>query len=173
MEGEGPRAKVWLPSKDGNRPLVFEKVFEEETVKGVDRLVVTTDGSPCELLLDLVRPGGTDYHCLYVKRDSEEEVRHESRSMVYSELSALVDRFRALLESDPSQNFWAYNTATKRQVVLDEHNLMFVYEQLPQAIAWLEGHGFSRGRVSLPTPHIHQYYENSELEAELLRAISR
>jgi len=164
------RAKVWLVGEGERMPLIAERLFQRETVQGVDRLVVSAESGWCDLALKLVAVSGSSFSCLYEERDTEAESRHESHPMSLPRLSQLVDQYREFLESDPRHNFWLYNHDTQRQVVLDEHNHLFVYGDLEAAIELLTEDGFRAGLVELPTPHVHLYSESGSSDEMALIA---
>ncbi len=171
MQGEGRLSKVWIPGEEGNWPLVFDKRFERETFQQADRIAVTTDGSVLELLLDLVRQGGAEFVCTYTKRDAQ-DARFRSRSMSFDQVAEFVARFRTLLETDPSQNFSVENATTKRHVLVDEHNVVYVSGDISDVEAWLAMRGFHQGQITLPTPHVHIDLDFGDLERDLIRSLT-
>lgn len=165
------RAKVWIPTEDGGKvPFVGQERFYRETVAGVERLVVSAGGGWCGLMLDLLGSDGGEYSCVYEQRDVEEG-QTPSGLLSFARLAEIVDEFREFLETDPRHNFWVLDAKANKQIVLDEHNWLFVYGGLDATEASLCARGFGRGPVDIPSPHLHFYEPDDGSEARLISAI--
>jgi hypothetical protein len=160
------KAKIWVPKGRGVVQVEFEDIYLRETVMGVERLVVSCRRNWLERCLELVRPDGSEFFCLHEARD--EGVRTQSAAMSFDELTQFTSEFREYIECDPSHVFWFFNSDTRRQVVLDEHNLTFVYEDLENAVSYLRSEGFREGSIELPSPHVHFYNKELRERGELL-----
>jgi hypothetical protein len=86
-------------------------------------------------------------------------------------VTEITDGASEYLESDPRHNFSLRSTDSELTVVLDEHNFLLVYGDLPRTAAQLEGLGFSRGTVALPTPHVHKELPSLDLVAAEFRRL--
>jgi hypothetical protein len=165
------RAKVWV-TKDGDlAPMRYERRYQRQSVHGVERLLVSTDSRWCELMLDIVRPDSGPVICMYDQGEPGEGTRHQSEEMDFDAASRIVHAFAGLLEQSPWQNFWMFSSDPARQVVLDEHNFLYVYGELDSVVGMLSDRGYDEGTVVLPTPHMHRQY--AELQDEETRLIAK
>ncbi len=158
------RAKVWIPHDGELTPMRYEDRFHQESVGGAERIVVSAQSRWCALMLDIVRPDSGTVQCIYEQGEPGEEMRYESGELSFEVARRIVTDHSEFLELWPWHNFWMASAHPQRQVVLDEHNFLYVYGGLEQVVQLLLGRGFLQGPIELPTPHMHRHYP--ELEAE-------
>lgn len=166
------RSKILHGSPDDLRPFVFEDTYEIESLDGVDRLVIAAKADWTRLMLDLIRPGGSTYSAMYQVQSDDQDERIESGILSFEELESLIARFVDFIELLPWHNFWVYNFETARQLVLDEHNLIYAYGDLDHFAQALGDRGFRKASMELPFPHVHPHSGAlANKESELILAL--
>lgn len=164
----GARSKIWSTSNEGNVPIEFDNRFSRETVEGVHRVIVAARGQWIDHMLKIVNPEGKYFYVIYQQQDTENDERFQSGELTFESLQSLMTRFRDLIEISPWHNFWVYNIDAEIQVVLDEHNLMFVYGHLDDCVAMLLEAGFVDDKIELPFPHLHLHAEELSQQVPLI-----
>jgi hypothetical protein len=93
------------------------------------------------------------------------------RYTVYGQLREAADKilgsYYNLLARDARHEFWI-GDESGREIVLDLHNFVYVYGDMPLLEPWLEERGFLPGCTNLG-PHCHNYHDEMDpAEATLL-----
>lgn len=134
-----------------------------------ERLVIGTSGSTVELgirLMDAL-PGSYDVIvALHTERTSRELGRYRLSGQLKEDVSSLLRRFEAFIESDARLDVWILGSDGAIQ--LDKHALVFAYGPMDEFESALVSIGLSRGAVDLPFPHAHQYNESFDADEAAL-----
>ncbi len=59
---------------------------------------------------------------------------------------------------------------TKQLIVYDQHNIIYLYDDIQKMSKFLKTKGLNEGKISFPFPHVHYYNQvNDMYEENLLR----
>ena len=156
----------------GLAPLSFGRTFEVQSSGGSDRLVVTAPKGWGCLLRQIVFRHPGPYACAYEERRAEGDLEILTGPLNQSQVDGLVEATEEFLESDPRHSFTLGTVSPAIRVVLDEHNFLHVFGDLPATKGWLETQGFVERAVTLPTPHIHKDFDDLDpAAARLIRLV--
>lgn len=116
-----------------------------------DRLVVGASQAAFLLLQDLVaRLPGDALRLVYVLLEGDEASRYTSPSLTRAELDVLLEERGEFLVGDARHQVWIGTEDRTHLLVLDRHDLLFVYGGLDTARARLEERGYVEGELELP-----------------------
>jgi len=54
-------------------------------------------------------------------------------------------------------------------MVYDQHNIIYVYDDITKMAEYLKSKGFNENKISIPFPHVHHYQEYDTNEDDLLK----
>ena len=166
------RVKVFVHSDGGLVPFPPQQSFEIQASGGIRRLVVTTKGSPLELMCDIVADLGGALSCTYELRGDVEASSVTCSTVPFLLLRELTARFQDLLESDPRHNF-IVSCGSESSVTLDEHNFLIVRGEVDAVKRFLQSQSYEEAMVNYPTPHVHTIYpEFDDQERDLIAFLS-
>jgi hypothetical protein len=137
-------------------------------VGGVERLVIAPGSTPLGLLRELLPLLPEPLWVLYVLVTPRSEAaagRYQSaKPHTREEILAMLDRFEAYFASDGRHNLWLA-APPAGQLVLDRHEVIYVYGPIAEILARLKEKGFAEmGMIRTPVPHSHHFHE--ELDAD-------
>jgi len=155
-------------------PLKRARRWRRERVGNEERLLIVVDGNGIELLVELSVPLGDPLGVLYellVPRNGEhKQGRYQSpRPLTRLEVLGLLERHADFLTGDGRHNLWIAGLDGTRQLVYDQHELLFAYGDIAAYEKILMRLGYVEGELELPRPHSHYYNaEYDEAESRML-----
>jgi hypothetical protein len=157
-------------------PFEYGITFEKETVAGQDRLQVGLDEAQDACVRELASGLTGPFKLLYVlhtSRTGSELGRYESPTLSTAQVHEFLQRFGPFLAQDARHDFWLRSHDDDATIVLDRHNIIYMYGPLARFEATLLRIGCTtRGLPRIPDPHVHHYHEEwDESEREVLAAL--
>jgi len=150
-----------LPNRPEDEPFRHENKFAQQGGNDWNRLCIGFSGSSLELSKSLVQKTSNDFDLLYVLKVQRGDVktgRYEACSLSAEYMWSLLDRYKGLIENDGRHELWIRDYAQKETFVIDEHEILYAYGDLPRFITSLTKQGFEESITETPTPHAHHYY---------------
>jgi hypothetical protein len=148
-------------------PHDYGDVWQEERTSAGPRLVVGPSSRRVELMRALAVSLEEPYWLLYVlvvsRTSHHEEARYQSSEPIgRGELEDFLDEYSEYLEGDGRHHLWVASPSETSTVILDNHDVLYLYGELDTFKSVLREHGLKEGTVTIPVPHRHTY--NSELD---------
>lgn len=140
------------------------------------RITIAPEKDEVELLLRIVKGFTPPLRVLYVLfrpgHKSTPAGRYHSRDVLtYDDIEKFCMTFRDFFETDGRHHLWiiADNNGIKKSVILDNHHLLHVFDDVERIKSIMQEMGFSEEVTSVPEPHVHfSNPENDRFEKELL-----
>jgi hypothetical protein len=157
-------------------PFEYGNTFEKETVAGRDRLRIGLDQAQDACVRELMSGLAGPFQLLYVlhtTRTGSELGRYESPSLSAAQVYEFLHRFGPYLTQDARHDFWLRSHDDDATIVLDRHNIIYVYGPLARFEATLLRIGATtRGLPRIPDRHVHHYHQKwDESERDVLAAL--
>jgi hypothetical protein len=157
-------------------PCEYGNTFEREVVGGVERLRVglddAQDGCVRALASGLIGPFQLLY-VLHTTRTGADLGRYESPLLSAAQIHEFMQRFGPFLAQDARHDFWVRSHDDDATIVLDRHNLIYVYGQLTSVETVLRRIGATMSGLPLiPRAHVHYYHQQWDAaERDILAAL--
>lgn len=146
-------------------------VWQREPAGNQERIVAGPDSGFVDLVLRLVeclKPPYAVMYVLSVARKCEPGRYQLEQPVTLSEIKQMIEPFRAFLEGDARHHLWIYSAESAATVVYDLHDLIYAYGPLDCYIQVLTEAGLKEGKVELPYPHMHNYFDEFDADEERL-----
>lgn len=155
--------KLKITNEQGNRINTNIKYFYQENENGgYKRLVVSTNESAVDLIIDIASTFQGELGILYilVVPRMGEQGRYQSPSL-YSieEIKEFLNKYNDYLEQDGRHHLWIASPKSREMIVYDRHDIMYVYSDNYKIKEQLESKGFVYEETIIPSPHDHYYHE--------------
>jgi hypothetical protein len=139
-------------------PAIFEW---QDRSNGFRRLLVSVPVDKPDLLQRLSEALPPPYYVLYIlhtPRGEGEPGRYQSTELTRPELDAFLARLQTYFAGDARHDLWVYSPESRRTLIWDRHNLMFVEgEPFEDIINILLSLGFSEHLLTPIETHCHHY----------------
>ncbi len=139
----------------------YGNLYRHEVYPEWSRVTFTTDDHPIRLMLEIAKNWDGPYGILYVLKVSRlgnNSARYQSPSPCsFDDLELFAYTFQEFLEGDGRHHLWFIDVSTGRQLIYDNHNLIYSYGNDDQVMSLLETKGFTPGDPDIPVPHEHCY----------------
>jgi hypothetical protein len=141
-------------------PYRHPEVFAREQTSGPERLRIGGGAHPIALLASLARVLRQPLFLLVELRvalATDVPRRYESEALSHAEVAAFFEDFDGLFTHDGRASAWIGSTDGDCLLVLDEHDVIYVYGLLGVFEDVLLARGFAPGFAEIPDPHTHDY----------------
>jgi hypothetical protein len=155
-------------------PFSYANIWDVERSSNYERLVIAPSSNQIDLLLELTgilpEPFGILY-VLIISRANHEVGRYQNPQPARRlEMESFLKSFKDFFENDGRHHIWIASLPSSSTLVYDNHNVIYAYGQLEHFQRVLASQGLSRGEVTFPVPHTHNY--NPMFDAEENRVLS-
>lgn len=143
----------------------------ERLTQGSSRLIVGVSNDGARILRELsecLQPPSSILYVLHTPRGEALPGRYQSPELDLLQVRDFLARFAALVDGDARFDLWIHSPSSAGTLVLDRHDLLYLYGPIDCFLRVLGSLGYCEGLVSIPMPHQHHY--RSELD-ELSRTI--
>jgi hypothetical protein len=148
-------------------------VFEIRTMStGAPRIVLNVPDGQADLVHQLSELLPAPFFVLYIlhtPRGEGEAGRYQSTELSRHELNDLLSSYASFFSSDGRHDVWVYSPSSRRTLIWDRHNLLFVEgEPLDDVRVRLVGMGFKEGQIEPLGHHFHHYRPEFDHDAAKL-----
>ena len=145
-----------------------ERIFEMETYPEWSRVKAAIPREQIPQILQIARAWKeTSFGILYVLKSprlDHEPARYQSASPCdFEELRVFLFSFQNYFEQDARHELWVIGISSGKQVVYDEHNLLYIYGMDEECKKLFAREGLAEGAISIPAAHSHNFH--SELDS--------
>ncbi|MEM0907028.1 MAG: hypothetical protein AAGJ94_06670 [Pseudomonadota bacterium] len=166
-------AKLCAPDIHPQNEFTHPNIWMREEYTDFSRLVIGSRAGEVPLILDLCREMTGPFVILYVLLTSQTgrpPARYQSpKALTYDELELFLYTYQEFLEQDGRHNAWIASINGEGQFILDQHNVIFAYGNLPVYENTLRQKGYSVADIKTPAPHRHNFhYQFSDMEDALM-----
>jgi hypothetical protein len=149
----------------------YGNIFAHEVFPKWSRVTIAPDDNQIRLMLEISKRWSGPYGILYVlklPRLGHKAARYQSSApCTWDELELFAYTFQEYFEGDGRHHLWFIDVPTNRQVIYDNHNLIYSYGDDEDVISRLRAKGFAEKEIRIPSPHMHYYnpeYDKTEDE---------
>lgn len=167
--------KFFIFDEAGN-PIVHQYgnvYFKEQLANGSHRLVIGSDTSKVDLLIELSEVFESEIlrilYVLLIPNAKYEQGRYTSPVVPNRDvLVQFLNHYRAFFEKDGRHHLWLASSESSEILVYDQHDVLFAYGDLDRYERVLLKKGFSEKKFWFPEPHGHSYPSGNQGIVELL-----
>ena len=76
----------------------------------------------------------------------------------FDELDALLIENWDFFEQDGRHNIWFASAENPKQIIYDQHEIIYIYGAEDDLLPKLKQEGFSEGEAKIPSPHLHCFH---------------
>jgi hypothetical protein len=152
------------------QPRVFEY---ERSPDGTQRILAGFEAAHRPALDALLSICPESWYVLYVLHTSRGEAetgRYESTLLRLDEVVKFLDEYWGFLGMDSRYDLWFLSPDTGATIVWDRHDHLWLYGPLADFESVLLRHGYERGTPFYPSPHMHQFHWELDVDAAALLA---
>lgn len=165
---------ILLEDKDQDKEFFYKNTYCIERFPNHERIKVAPRINQVDLILDFLKNFESPYMCLYVllvSRVGNDLGRYQcSYPLSYSELSEFLAKYKDYFETDGRHHIWFGSAKTKQLLIYDQHNVIFIYDDISTTTKNLNEKGFVEEKVEFPVPHTHMYnFQNDVYETEIMK----
>ncbi|GAA0182117.1 hypothetical protein SH2C18_45500 [Clostridium sediminicola] len=165
--------------KKDNEDIKYEynDIWCLEEYPNFKRIVIAPKENQIDLMLEIAKSFESPLAILYVlvvsRMDTNTLGRYQCPfPLEYKDVDKLCNSFREFFETDGRHHLWicsANSKGIKQILVYDNHNVIYVYDDINKIKELLKRKGFKEEEVRFPVPHTHMYNsENDIFEKEIL-----
>lgn len=144
----------WLPNR-------YDRVWWQEATTGPSRVVAAVSEDQIETALDLAACASEPFLLLWVldtPRGGSQRGRYQSPPVPLEEMRRVLRQYRNLFEQDGRSDLWIHSREPLATIVLDRHDLLYLYGPPDAFISLLRSKGFENAQAKIPAPHAHEYH---------------
>lgn len=166
-----------LNKNDENAKYEYNGVWYLEKYPDFERIIVAPKEDHINLMLDIAKSFELPFAILYVlvvpRLDSNKPGRYQCPfPLSYEDVEKFCSRFKDFIETDGRHHLWicsANNKGVRQMLIYDNHNVIYVYDDISKIKDFLAKRNFRESEVRFPYPHTHMYNpENDVFEKEIL-----
>lgn len=151
----------------------YNNTFAHDVYPSWSRLTIGPKDNQIPLMLEIAKSWGGPYGILYVlstPRLGYNAARYQSpEPCSYDDLELFAYTFQEFFEGDGRHHIWFMDVNSNKQIIYDNHNILYAYGDDDSIIKLLKENNFTRGEVSIPAPHEHLFnQENDTYEDEIM-----
>lgn len=174
-DGFPAKLGAWDPV-NGWTPVRYDNLYRSQSISGVQRFVIATEGEPVELLRKLVGLYSGPFRLVYLLMtppEGYEPTRYEVAGLGLAEVDSFLVRFKPFLQADARHHIWIHAETSGGTLIYDEHDWIYAYGLRDEVERLLIQEGFQDGVPEIPFPHMHnESSAHDEAMLELLGAMS-
>jgi hypothetical protein len=145
-----------------------------EKYPNYESVTVAPKENQIEFMLDVLKNFEPPYWCLYVllvSREDNEAGRYQCPyPMSYEEIYEFALKYKDYFETDGRHHIWMGSAKTKQLLVYDQHNVIYIYDDILKTSKYLKDKGFLEENIQFPVPHSHMYnVENDSFEIDIFK----
>ena len=145
----------------GDRRYRCGDAYTREVHPDWSRVTISVNEKQIPLMLDIARHWEGPYVILYVliaSRRGHGSGRYQSPTPCsFDDLEIFAYTFQEYLEVDGRHHLWLIDVPTNKQIIYDNHNLLYSYGDDEDVISLLKTKGLVEGNPKIPYPHEHRF----------------
>jgi hypothetical protein len=139
---------------------LYGNIFTHEVERNWSRVKIGANEKNIPLMLAIAENWEGPYWILYVLKVpilGHEPGRYQSPQCPFDELELFAYTFQNYFEGDGRHDVWFKDIASSKQLIYDNHDLIYSYGEDNSVIDFLKVNDFKEGHVIIPDPHQHCY----------------
>ena len=152
--------------------MTYKNCFQKQSISGVNRILMATEGSSTNLLSQLLIFYPEPYRLAYLlvtPPEGFQPMKYEVEDLGTEDIEQFLTEYRPFLEGDARHHIWIHSATGGGTLNCDEHDWIYAYGALDQVEQFLVDRDFGDEMPEIPFPHLHnESSANDPVMKELL-----